>query len=297
DITLINKTLVALFSKQRNHEFDLAHKEKIRMAVTQLFQSYNLNTEIQKFDFTTYSDDRTKKAVAKNLIGILPSINYEKPGDRIIVVGAHYDTVYINPGIDDNGSGSVWVLEVARLISNYNKRFNATIYFVLFDQEETGLEGSVAFVDEYLIPKVIDRKKATFVGAYLADMLLLFDDKPNVQVLAADVKQMCPDSYNWIVNNSFRGDFMSVWARDADLNLWRTFKESWEERNENNYKILLFNPPITANYRDVKPEYIRTTFYRSDHAAFWSSARNNPHINTLPTVLLSDLGSMYNYRL
>ncbi len=57
----------------------------------------------------------------------------EEP-DRVIVVGAHYDTVVGSPGADDNASGVAVLLELARL--HAKTRFWKTVRFVGFTLEE-----------------------------------------------------------------------------------------------------------------------------------------------------------------
>lgn len=57
----------------------------------------------------------------------------EEP-DRVIVVGAHYDSVVGSPGADDNASGVAVLLEVARL--HATTRFRKTVRFVGFTLEE-----------------------------------------------------------------------------------------------------------------------------------------------------------------
>ncbi|MBD3297245.1 MAG: M28 family peptidase, partial [candidate division Zixibacteria bacterium] len=67
--------------------------------------------------------------------------------DKVIVIGGHYDSyngdsdplVYA-PGADDNGSGTVCVLEIARALADIPTK--KTIIFVAFDGEEYGLYGS-----------------------------------------------------------------------------------------------------------------------------------------------------------
>ena len=64
--------------------------------------------------------------------------------DKVIVVGAHLDSVGTGPGINDNGSGSAGILEIAeqlRRVRPQNK-----IRFVWFSAEESGLLGSEAYV-------------------------------------------------------------------------------------------------------------------------------------------------------
>jgi Zn-dependent M28 family amino/carboxypeptidase len=54
--------------------------------------------------------------------------------DRILIVGAHYDTVEGTPGADDNASGVAVLLELSRL--HAETRFRKTVRFVAFTLEE-----------------------------------------------------------------------------------------------------------------------------------------------------------------
>ena len=69
-----------------------------------------------------------------------------KTGDpnKVIVVGAHLDSVGTGNGINDNGSGSAALLELARHINKLNLRNK--VRFVWFSAEESGLLGSEAYV-------------------------------------------------------------------------------------------------------------------------------------------------------
>ncbi|MCM8799231.1 MAG: M28 family peptidase [Candidatus Omnitrophica bacterium] len=53
---------------------------------------------------------------------------------KIIIVGAHYDSVFGSPGADDNASGIAVLLELARLL--FNIQLNKTVRFVAFTNEE-----------------------------------------------------------------------------------------------------------------------------------------------------------------
>jgi len=80
------------------------------------------------------------------------NLSAELPGsssaDEIIVVGAHYDSVYGSPGANDNASGTAALLEIARSLAG--SRFPRTVRFVFFVNEEppffkTGLMGSLVY--------------------------------------------------------------------------------------------------------------------------------------------------------
>ena len=64
--------------------------------------------------------------------------------NNVIVVGAHLDSVGVGAGINDNGSGSAGILEIAEQLSGV--RLRNKIRFVWFSAEESGLLGSEAYV-------------------------------------------------------------------------------------------------------------------------------------------------------
>jgi Zn-dependent M28 family amino/carboxypeptidase len=98
----------------------------------------------------------------------LPTRNVvaQTPGraDNVIVVGAHLDGVDDGPGINDNGSGSGTILEIAEQMAKVKPR-NA-VRFVWFSAEESGLLGSTAYVNS-LTPE----QKADIAGMLNFDML------------------------------------------------------------------------------------------------------------------------------
>lgn len=65
--------------------------------------------------------------------------------DQIIVVSSHLDTVQ-TAGADDDGSGTISSLSIARALSG--KDLRRTIRFVAFDEEERGLIGSDAYAKD-----------------------------------------------------------------------------------------------------------------------------------------------------
>ena len=74
----------------------------------------------------------------------------ETPGgdpDRVVVVGAHLDSVPRGPGINDNGSGSATILEIAETYAAQDREPRNKLRFMWFGAEEFGLLGSEAYVD------------------------------------------------------------------------------------------------------------------------------------------------------
>ncbi len=86
----------------------------------------------------------------RNVLGMIEGVNK----NEFIVVGAHYDHLgkyngYIYNGADDNGSGTVGVLSIARALMATGKKPEKTIIFAAWTAEEKGLLGSGYFVKNF----------------------------------------------------------------------------------------------------------------------------------------------------
>ena len=72
----------------------------------------------------------------------------ESPGgdpSRVIMLGAHLDSVPAGPGVNDNGSGSAMILDLARALAACEPRHK--VRFAWWGAEEWGLHGSRAWVE------------------------------------------------------------------------------------------------------------------------------------------------------
>jgi Zn-dependent M28 family amino/carboxypeptidase len=67
--------------------------------------------------------------------------------DRQVVVGAHLDSVQEGPGINDNGSGSSSILEIALQMAALDAQPENQVRFAWWGAEESGLIGSQFYVD------------------------------------------------------------------------------------------------------------------------------------------------------
>jgi hypothetical protein len=87
----------------------------------------------------------------RNVFAVLPGI--DTTDHSIIIIESHLDsrceglcdTSCLAQGVDDNGSGTALVIELARVMSVYS--FNHTIVFLTNIAEEQGLYGAEAFAD------------------------------------------------------------------------------------------------------------------------------------------------------
>jgi Zn-dependent M28 family amino/carboxypeptidase len=83
----------------------------------------------------------SKPARAANVIADLPGRN-----SGVVLLGGHLDSVANGPGINDNGSGSALVLELARQARRLGVRPAQGLRFAFWGAEELGLVGSSAYV-------------------------------------------------------------------------------------------------------------------------------------------------------
>jgi aminopeptidase S len=82
---------------------------------------------------------RSVRSTSQNVLADL------RPGARrVLVVGAHLDSVRAGPGINDNATGVTALLEIARVVRG---RFpDLAVRFAFWGAEEAGLFGSRAYV-------------------------------------------------------------------------------------------------------------------------------------------------------
>ncbi|WP_141584874.1 M20/M25/M40 family metallo-hydrolase [Actinomadura sp. WMMA1423] len=67
--------------------------------------------------------------------------------DNVVVLGAHNDSVTAGPGINDDGSGTATLLEMAKQINKLGSKVRNKVRFAFWGAEEEGLLGSQYYVD------------------------------------------------------------------------------------------------------------------------------------------------------
>lgn len=82
-----------------------------------------------------------------NVVGEIPGTDL---ADEIVLIGAHLDSWHGATGATDNASGVATMMEVLRIIKASGLQPRRTIRIGLWGSEETGLNGSSAYVREHL---------------------------------------------------------------------------------------------------------------------------------------------------
>jgi hypothetical protein len=119
-------------------------------------------------------------AQTANLAAVLPGTDAALK-DEVVIVGAHHDHLgsTSNPGCqsmggspicngaDDNGTGTVAVLAIARALAALKGQNRRTLLFLLFGGEEQGLKGSLHYVEQaplYPLAKTVYMVNLDMIG-------------------------------------------------------------------------------------------------------------------------------------
>ena len=158
--------------------------------------------ELKRYGYSVFFQPyEVEGRVYKN---IYAEIKGRKSPEKILVIGAHYDTVTGTPGADDNASGVAGLLEIARLLKD--RSFEKTVRFVAFVLEEPPFFRS-RFMGSYVYAKNLKEKGEDIEGMICFEMIGYFTDKPGSQFFPFSFfRWIYPDRGNFI---TFVSDFQS----------------------------------------------------------------------------------------
>ncbi|KAK0341961.1 hypothetical protein LTR94_024249, partial [Friedmanniomyces endolithicus] len=111
------------------------YRRLARLALTDTPPTLELNSQVQFHDEDV------------NAYNILADIPGSVRGGEYVMAGAHLDSWVASDGAQDNAAGSAVVMEAARILKTLGVRPKRTIRFALWNGEEQGLLGSLAYVD------------------------------------------------------------------------------------------------------------------------------------------------------
>jgi len=140
--------------------------------------------------------------------------SHEGDPDSIVAFGAHLDSVPAGPGINDDGSGSATLLEIALRWSRMGMKPKNRIRFAFWGSEEEGLIGSRYYVRELLqkAPQELAKIKAYY----------------NYDMLA---------SKNYIIGIKQGRDALPS-AQQASIKLQGLFQAYMEQKIKQNYELV-----------------------------------------------------------
>uniref|UniRef100_A0A7S4KQ48 Peptidase M28 domain-containing protein n=1 Tax=Paramoeba aestuarina TaxID=180227 RepID=A0A7S4KQ48_9EUKA len=167
----------------------------------------------------------TYNVIAQGKGGIEKDGAEKRSGSQSVFVGAHLDSVAAGPGLNDNGSGSATILEIAIQVSKIGGDLNNPVRFAWWGAEEEGLIGS-----RHYVAQLSDSEKSRIAVYMNHDMLASPNyiinvknatDAPLVTKPGQVVQGMYEDYYNTrkvpFMNGPLQGgsDFLSFLEGDV----------------------------------------------------------------------------------
>ena len=98
----------------------------------------------------------------------------------LLIVGAHYDTVHITPGADDNASGVAGLLELSRLLKPQMKKLQFPVMFVAYTLEEPPYFNT-KHMGSYIHAESLKKSGQKVKGMISLEMIGYYSDKKNSQ--------------------------------------------------------------------------------------------------------------------
>ena len=171
-ITMSPKLMASIFAGEKFSAANLFNK----VVTGDTFESFELKPE-KKVGISV--GVRTEAIHTQNVVGILEGSDPVLKNEYV-AIGAHYDHVGMNPfstnpdkiwnGADDDGSGTVSVLNIAEAFAKGPQRPKRSILFIWHAGEEKGLWGSDYFTSNPTVPitSIITQLNIDMIGRYQA---------------------------------------------------------------------------------------------------------------------------------
>lgn len=175
----------------------------------------------------------------------------ERKGNRkpeeIVVLGAHYDTVYTTPGADDNASAVAVLLEVSRLLADHEGR--RTARYVAFACEEPPYFNLDSMGSQYHARR--SRKRGDqIVGMLCLEMVGYFKDEVG--------SQQIPPTIPKPLHRFFprRGNFLAAVGNLPSWKLAWSFRRGFKRGS----RMPLFSIVLPERVHEIR---------LSDNSSFW----------------------------
>jgi hypothetical protein len=168
---------------------------------------------IQK-DFLKYSDSvsfqkyKVGREEYKNVIASFGTENKKR-----IIIGAHYDVCGNQEGADDNASGTVGLLELARMLKG--KKLNYRIDLVAYTLEEPPYFRT-EYMGSYIHAKYLADNKIDVFGMVSLEMIGFFKDDKNTQEYPLNILKLIygnKGNYITLVKKFGSGKFSRKFSR------------------------------------------------------------------------------------
>ena len=180
--------------------------------------------------------------------------------DEMYILGAHMDGHGFGEAANDDGSGTALVMELARILSAPDVRTERSIRFALWNDEETGLNGSRAYVEQRRERQGLENPPGSgrypepgWLGMIQHDMMLFDHGAPG------------PD-----------GEVSPVQRREADVNI----------EFQSNSAFAAESRDLAFFFKAANDAY--ATDYPAQVGPHMSSTDSTPFMNVTPSISLRE---------
>ena len=105
-----------------------------------------IEAELQSWGYTTERLDYVYQGETRNQV-YATKVGRTIP-EEMVILGAHMDGIGGGEAVNDNASGTALVMEIARVLASSDIETERSVRFVLWNNEETGLNGARAYVEQ-----------------------------------------------------------------------------------------------------------------------------------------------------
>jgi hypothetical protein len=215
-------------------------------------------TEFNKYADTTYYQNFDVEGTEyKNVVCVFGSNNTET-----IVIGAHYDVCQNQEGADDNASGTVGLLELARLLKG--KELKHRLEIVAYTLEEPPFFRTI-YMGSFIHSKSLKARNENVAGMICLEMIGYYNDRKHTQSYPIGVLSLIygtKGDYITLVNKFSKGRFSRKFTKQ--------FKKGASLRTR------VFNGPKALPGIDF-----------SDHLNYWNFGYN--------AIMITDTAFYRNY--
>lgn len=197
----------------RNHLVQLTKSDAFRhhKNLKQLNKTagYIRNEFLKYADSVSYQEYEVKGTVYRNVIASFGTNNRQR-----IIVGAHYDVCGEQEGADDNASGVVGLLELARLLNQQS--LNYRIDLVAYTLEEPPYFRT-EYMGSYIHAQSLHENKVDVYGMVCLEMIGYFSDEKKSQDYPLGILSLFygnKGNYITLVKKSSAGKFAKQFSKE-----------------------------------------------------------------------------------
>ncbi len=185
--------------------------------------------------------------------------------DEVVLLGAHYDTLFCTPGADDNASAVAVLLEVSRLLAEHTGQ--RTARFVAFACEEMPYFKMDAMGSQHHA-RESRRRGDNIVGMLCLEMVGFYSLAPGSQSVPAAIPAWMHRFFPQ------RGNFLAAVGNMSSGKLCWRFRRGFKRGTR---RLPLFSLCLPERIHDIR---------RSDNSSFWDQG--------YPALMLTDTSYLRN---